>query len=68
MTEKEFKRFHRMNVITDTMNIILPILLSIFIIIAIRALIKQGIFEEKVIQEFEKCVYIGEELYCKVEK
>ena len=68
MTEKEFKRFHRMNVIIDTMNIILPILFSIFIIIAIRALIKQGIFEEKVIQEFEKCVYIGEELYCKVEK
>lgn len=68
MTEKEFKRFHRMNVITDTMNIIIPILFSIFIIIATRALIKQGIFEEKVIQEFDKCVYIGEELYCKVEK
>lgn len=68
MTEKEFNRFHRMNVLTDAMNIILPILFSIFIIIAIIAIIKQGIFEEKVIQEFEKCVYIGEELYCKVEK
>lgn len=68
MTEKEFKRFHRMNMFTDIMSIILPILLSIFIIVATRALIKQGIFEEKVIQEFEKCVYIGEELYCKVKK
>ena len=68
MTEKEFKRFHRMNVFTYIMDIILPILLCIFVIIAMRALIKQGIFEDKVIQEFEKCVYIEEDLYCKVEK
>lgn len=68
MTEKEFKRFHRMNMFMDVTNIIMPILLGILIIVATRALIKQGIFEEKVIQEFEKCVYIGEELYCKVEK
>lgn len=68
MTEKEFKRFQRMNMFTSIISIILPILLGIFIIIATRALIKQGIFEDKVIQEFEKCVYIGEDLYCKVEK
>lgn len=68
MTEKEFKRFHRMNMFADIMDVIMPILFSILIIVATRALIKQGIFEEKVIQEFEKCVYIGEDLYCKVEK
>ena len=68
MTEKEFKRFHRMNRFTDTMDIILPILLIIFVIIATITMVKQGIFEDKVIQEFEKCVYIGDDLYCKVEK
>lgn len=68
MTEKEFKRFHRMNVFTDIMDVILPILFCILVIVATGALIKQGIFEDKVIQEFEKCVYIGEDLYCKVEK
>lgn len=68
MTDKEFKRFHRMNMFTNIIDIILPILLIIFVIIAMIALIKQENFEEKVIQEFEKCVYIGNDLYCKVEK
>lgn len=68
MTEKEFNRFKLHNRLLDIIPMVANTVLIILMVIAGIAIWQQIKLENKVIQEFEKCVYIGSDLYCKVEK